>query len=284
MVLDIDGELCFESNKVANFINKFYTSIASVLVSKLPTPSHCYDTNSDAFINFYKNKGITPDGFRLLPVSTDFVFKEILRLNPNKSTGIDNIPVKFLKDGAKFVTNPITFIINLSISSSTIPDDLKFARVRPLFKKNSRLDVGNYRPVSILSVISKILERAVYIQVEKYLVDNNVLYDMQSGFRGSYSTDTCLTYLTDYIRTQMSVGNYTGMVLLDLQKAFDTVDHEILCQKLKAMGIVSVDWFKSYLTNRQQIVSVNQVESKPLNITCGVPQGSILGPLLFCVM
>ena len=116
-----------------------------------------------------------------------------------------------------------------------------------------------------------------------YLSDNNLIYNLQSGFRGSYSTDTCLIYLTDFIRSQMADGKYTGMVLLDLQKAFDTVEHDILCSKLQALGIHidSVKWFKSYLSDRQQIVSVNQVESKPMNISCGVPQGSILGPLLF---
>ena len=171
--------------------------------------------------------------------------------------------------------------INLSISTNTVPDDLKFARVRPLHKKNSRAEVGNYRPVSILSITSKILERAVYIQLETYLRENDLLYNYQSGFRQSCSTDTCLIHLTDYIREQTSMGNYTGMVLLDLQKAFDTVNHEILCRKLSIMGIGSTAWFQSYLCNRQQVVYVNDVESDPLKVSCGVPQGSILGPLLF---
>ena len=95
-------------------------------------------------------------------------------------------------------------------------------------------------------------------RLKNILGENNILYDFQSGFRGSFSTDTCLIHLSDHIRTQMSLGNYTGMVLLDLQKAFDTVDHVILCKKLQAMGIGSVEWFQSYLSNRQQIVSVNK--------------------------
>ena len=167
---------------------------------------------------------------------------------------------------------------NLSITTNTVPEEFKCARVRPLFKKNSRSDVGNYRPVSILCIASKILEKAVFVQVDSYLRENNILYGYQSGFRNSFSTDTCLIHLTDYIKNQTSNGNYTGLVLLDLQKAFDTVDHDILCRKLGAMGIDSVEWFRSYLSGRKQIVHVNRVDSDPLPISCGVPQGSILGP------
>merc|ERR1712198_466822 len=104
--------------------------------------------------------------------------------------------------------------------------------------------------VSILCIVSKILERAVYVQVEDYLLKNNLLYSDQSGFRKAYSTDTCLIDLTDSIRVHIANGNYIGMVLLDLQKAFDTVDHDILCKKLDAMGIDFTDRFKSYLKDR----------------------------------
>ena len=150
-----------------------------------------------------------------------------------------------------------------------------------MYKKGNKSEVGNFRPVSILSIVSKILERAVYNQLKAFLVKNNMLYDLQSGFRGNYSTDTCLIHLTDHIKTQTSKGLYTGMILLDLQKAFDTVDHSILCDKLKAMGIGSVEWFQSYLSDRMQTVQVNDTYSNIEQITCGVPQGSILGPLLF---
>ena len=172
-------------------------------------------------------------------------------------------------------------VIFVYITSNTVPEEFKSAHVRPLFKKNSRSDVGNYRPVSILCVSSKILEKAVFTKVDSYLRENNILYDYQYGFRNSFSTDICLIHLTDYIQNQVSKGNYTGLILLDLQKAFDTVNHDILCRKLGAMGIDSVEWFRSYLSGRKQIVHVNKVDSDPLQISCGVPQGSILGPLLF---
>lgn len=157
---------------------------------------------------------------------------------------------------------------------------MKTARVCPIFKKNSRLEVGNYRPVSILVVVSKIVERSVYSQFEKYLVENNLLYNLQSDFRSSYSTDTCLIQLLDHIKNESSKGLYTGIIMLDLQKTFDTVDHHILSQKLKTMGVKCTKWFESYLCDRQQKVSINGTESDLKYITCGVPQGSICGPLL----
>lgn len=166
--------------------------------------------------------------FKLQPVSEEYILKQLQQLNPSKSTGLDGIPSRFLRDGSTMLAKPITYIVNLSLTSGIVPDEMKTARVCPIFKKNSRLEVGNYRPVSILVVVSKIVERSVYSQFEKYLVENNLLYNLQSGFRSSYSTDTCLIQLLDHIKNESSKGLYTGMIMLDLQKAFDMVDHLIL--------------------------------------------------------
>ena len=161
-----------------------------------------------------------------------------------------------------------------------MPDDLKSAKIIPLYKKKSRLILGNYRPISILCCISKILEKCVFTQLNNYLNEKQIMYHFQSGFRPGFSTETCLIHLTDYIRSEISNGNYVGMLLLDVQKAFDSVSHTILCKKLELMG-VNPGWFKSYLSNRQQLVSVDGVSSNFQKITCGVPQGSLLGPLLY---
>ena len=176
--IDIDGEVCFDSNRVANYISEFYTSIASSLVNKLPPAKNIFSTESDVFKEHYKSKNVCSNAFKLSPVTIDFLYKELLRLKSNKSTGPDGIHAKFLKDGAVVIKDHITFIINLSITSNSVPTDMKFARVRPLFKKNSRSDVGNYRPVSILSVVSKILELAVYNQLEEYLSEKNLIYSL----------------------------------------------------------------------------------------------------------
>ena len=215
-----------------------------------------------------------------MPVSGQFIRGILGSMNANKSSGLDDISAGFLKDGADFLIDPIKHIVNMSIMSEVVPDGFKDARVTPLYKKGSRLDPGNYRPVSILPVLSKILEQAVNGQLCSFLNLNGILFEFQSGFRGKYSTDTCLVNLTDHIRSETAKGNVTGMVMIDLQKAFDTCDHSVLLQKLDCMGI-EPDWFRSYLSGRRQGVKVGDTISSFLDVTCGVPQGSILGPTLF---
>ena len=139
--------------------------------------------------------------------------------------------------------------------------------------------------MSILNIVSKVLERVNYDQFEGFLLQNKLLFEYQSGFRRGFSTDTCLTHLSDYIRFQMDKSSLTGMVLLDLQKAFDTVDHRILLMKLETIGLNAdcLRWFQSYLSGRTQLVNVQGTCSSFTNVSCGVPQGSILGPLLFLI-
>ena len=281
IVLDIDGGKCFDLRKVAGEFNRFFTNVARSLVDKLPRPLLEFSPGSWSFLNFYREKGIRRDSFELSPVSRQFVLDQLGSLKVGKSTGLDGISARFLRDGALLLADPLCHIVNLSITSEVVPSKMKEARVSPLFKKGSRLDCGNYRPVSILNVLSKILERAVHGQLVSYLTKKGVLSESQSGFRPGFSTDTCLVGLTDFVRRELSRGKLVGLVLLDLQKAFDCVDHGVLLQKLRFMGVKSVDWFGSYLSGRRQCVTVDGVVSEFLDVNCGVPQGSILGPILF---
>ena len=281
IVLEKDGVKIFDPKDVASVFNDFYTTVASKLVQLLPVKA--FSDTSGAFRDFYRRKMGLRDPFILTHVSGHFIRKQLLSLNPKKAVGLDDISSLFLRDGAELIMEPVGHIVNLSITTESVPDVFKHARVLPLYKKGSKVDAGNYRPVSVLSVLSKVLERAVHKQLSEYLAKRDLLYENQSGFRGSYSTDTCLAGLTDYIKGEMGKGNLVGLVLLDLQKAFDTVDHRILLDKLDSMGVSSVSWFCSYLEGRSQCVEVDGVRSTLEKVECGVPQGSILGPLLFLV-
>ena len=131
----------------------------------------------------------------------------------SKATGLDELPARFIKGGSSVIAKPLTHIVNLSITTGTIPDDLKVARVVPLYKNKSKTNVENYRPISVLRIISKIFERVVFNQLNNFLTEHKLLYIFQSGFWSSYSTDTCLIRLTDYSKQECDNGNYTGMAL-----------------------------------------------------------------------
>ena len=167
--------------------------------------------------------------------------------------------------------------------TGVFPSVLKTAKVVPVFKKDSKLDYSNYRPISLLSNIEKILEKLMYKRLYAFLNNNNIIYNLQFGFRQQYSTSHVLINITEIVRKALDDGNIGCGVFVDLQKAFDTVDHQILLAKLNHSGIcgVSNDWFKSYLNNRSQYVSIYGYDSGLAAINCGVPQGSVLGPLLF---
>ena len=177
-------QMCHDSKSVANHFNDFFTNAASALVSKLPTASYVFSLESNVFKNFYKQKESQERDFVLKKVSEDFVYKELLKLNPSKSTGLDEIPARFIRDGASVLKIPITFIVNLSLSSGKVPDDMKVARVKPLYKNNSSLEAGNYRTVSILSIVSKILEKCAHSQLHQFL-DSNDIYTSFSLVSGA---------------------------------------------------------------------------------------------------
>ena len=164
-----------------------------------------------------------------------------------------------------------------------MPQEWKSAKVTPIYKAGSKTDTNNYRPVSVIPVTMKMLERAVHDQLYEFLTVNNLISDHQSGFRKKHSTATALAHILDLVNGEIDQGRCCGMVFLDLKKAFDTVNHRCLLQKLEAYGVNAneLKWFEAYLYQRTQVTCVNGQLSDPEGVTCGVPQGSILGPLLF---
>ena len=206
-------------------------------------------------------------------------------LNPRKASGPNSIPVHILHLLANDICKPLTIIFNLSFDKGVYPDMLKIAKAIPIFKKDSKLVVSNYRPISLLSNINKILEKLMFKRVYTFLEENKCLYSLQFGFRTRYSTNQTLINITETIRAALDSGKVAGGVFVDFQKAFDTVNHEILIWKLNHYGVrgLANSWFASYLSNRNQYVSILGNDSETLTIRHGVPQGSVLGPLLFLI-
>ncbi len=178
---------------------------------------------------------------------------------------------------------PLSYIFNLTFISGNIPDNLKTALITPVFKANENNEFKNYRPISVLTCFSKLLEKLMYKRLIKFIEKNRMLTHHQYGFRENRSTELAIIELTSELTKAIDNGEFTIGIFLDLSKAFDTINHRILIQKLEHYDIRGVAqlWFQNYLTNRKQIVKYNQVRSKEMLIQTGVPQGSILGPILF---
>ena len=213
------------------------------------------------------------------PVVAEELIYIITSLN-NSSPGYDNITSKILKYTYENFMHPLLHILNLSLSEGVFPDELKVAKCIPLYKSGNKLLINNYRPVSILPIFSKFFERVMYKRLLSFINRNNLLYKYQFGFRQKHSTNMALI---DKILEAINDGHLVIGLFIDFSKAFDTLDHNILLQKMYKYGIRGncLKWFKSYLSERKQFVSYREINSETQTITCGVPQGSILGPLLF---
>ena len=191
--------------------------------------------NKETISEYYKNLNLKNE-FQFSIVSVESVHKILINFDITKSAGNDGVTGVFLKDGADILASPIAQLCNLSISTSSFPDNCKAAKLLPLYKKGCKTDPKNYRPISLLPLVSKVFEKIVHNQTQSFLDENNILYNSQSGFSKKYSTDSCLGLLTDKVAKGFDSGVYTGMILIDLQKAFDTIDHEILLQKMSFVG------------------------------------------------
>ena len=219
-------------------------------------------------------------------MTTEKKVLEVLQfIDISKAAGIDKISGRFLKDGAHILAKPIAKIYKISISSELFPSDCKIAKLKPLDIKGSKSKTNpeNFRPSSLLPLISKVIERIAYNQVDNFLLQDNILDNYQSGFRKNHSTDLYLSFLNNKMLKAFDKGLFPEMILIDLQKTFDTINHKILLGKLHAIGFSDkiTAWFKSNLSDRAFRLNINNHFSDLSKISCGIPEASILGPLLF---
>ena len=271
-------------NEIVNEFARYFSTVGEKLANNMPQP-HC-DVNS-----YISKVARNPKSIYLTPVSPAEVHKLICKLKPKLSSGVDDINNKLLKELNDYISGPLAQIINRSLTDGIFPEKMKQAKVVPLFKSKEREHTTNYRPISLLLTISKILEKVVYSRVYKFLSTTEQLYVSQYGFRKSHSCEHAVGELIANITKGIENGKLTAGIFLDLSKAFDTLEHDVVYKKLELYGLrgVCLDWFKSYLNNRSMLVECKAGEtgatytSESHSVRFGTPQGSCLGPLIFLI-
>ena len=261
--------------EIANKFNEYFVKIGPQLAKKIPK-------NVNITYERYLNGNYVESMF-IEPVTEYELQIEINNLSETKSAGHDDISAKMIKIISEEIIKPLTYIYNLSFETGKILNFLKIALVTPIFKAKENNLFENYRPISVLTCFSKLLEKLMHKRLINYVEKHRILSEHQFGFRKNRSTEHAILELTDKISKAIDEGKYTVGIFLDLSKAFDTVNHEILIKKLQHYGIrgIGLQWFINYLQERAQMVKYKQHRSTEMSVRTGVPQGSIIGPLLF---
>ena len=261
---DSNGNITSDPAVIASIFNKFFVNVSHDITKNIPR-------SQKSPVDFMGDR--VGNSFLTAPSISLEISDIISALKSGKSLGPNSIPMKILKSLSSLISSPLSQVISESFQSGIFPDKMKFAKVIPLFKKGCPLTTSNYRPISLLSVFSKITEKVMYERLYRFLEKHEILYSLQFGFHASHSFNYALVILTEAIKNSLDNRKFGCGIFIDLQKAFDTVNHHILLMKLEHYGIrgTTLNWFESYLSDRKQCVSVNGFYSCYLSVTCGVP-------------
>lgn len=272
-ILDSNDQQFPSDTEMANYCNKYYINIGSDMASRINEPITPLNI-------LYPN---LRDSMALNPVTNNEVILHISTLKNNTSPGMDRISSTLIKKYHNYIIDPLVHIINLIFSTGKVPSLYKVSVVTPIFKKGSKSNITNYRPISLISTFTKIFEKCLKCRLYDYLTSTNILNDRQYGFLRDVGTNDAMFELINNIKSSLDNGEKGIAVFLDLAKAFDTVPHGLLINALEQYGVrgVVLEVFKNYLMERRQVVKIRNVYSDPLEVKIGVPQGTVLGPLLF---
>ena len=274
--LNVNGQKITQTKDIVEHFNHHFTSIAENIQESIPPTDRPPDSYSeDLNSNFTFN-----------PTTPQNIIKIFSLLESKSSTDFTGLSAKLVKNILLTIVDPLSHIFNLSLKFGVVPSQFKIAKVSPVFKKGGNLEsLNDYRSINLLSIFSKILEKLVSIQLKDYLFQNDIIHPYQFGFQEENSTIHPMIHMLNKISNAMNKNEYTIGIFCDLTKAFDTVPVDLMLTKLYKIGIRGsiLDWFKSYLSDRKQFVSIDSVNSMLRDIKLGLPQGSILGPILFLI-